>query len=145
MFLVACTQLYNLLCPFVCRLVRQTLILIFSAFMSVYGCLLHYCSCPNTWLVFFITALAHQHLTKVAVYPDLFKLCATQHKTPLWPSIGWLVAWLVGWLGSWLVSWSVLKVCQCLWTHFCCYIGPKVEIDEKYWSLGKMRKIRKKK
>ena len=36
-------------------------------FFVVYEQLLHYCSCQNAWLAIFITAPAHQHVTKVAI------------------------------------------------------------------------------
>ena len=36
------------------------------------GHFLHNWSCPNIWLVIFITAPAHPHATVVAVYPALF-------------------------------------------------------------------------
>ena len=32
----------------------------------------YYCSCPNTWLAFLVTAPAHQHATWVAMYLVLF-------------------------------------------------------------------------
>ena len=58
-----CTRLYNPLCPSVRPSVRQTLL-----FFSDYTWLLHYCSCPNALIAFFITALAQQHKTKVAFW-----------------------------------------------------------------------------
>ena len=42
------------------------------AFFGVYGRFWGYCSCPTAWLVNFITAPAHPHATRVAVYPPLF-------------------------------------------------------------------------
>ena len=64
-FFVTCPQFYNPLSPSVNLSVRL------SIFFSVYGWLLHYCSCPNAWIAFFIMAPAHQHTTKVAVSPAL--------------------------------------------------------------------------
>ena len=59
-FLVACTRLYNPLCPSV------TL-----CFFGVYWRFWGHCSCPTAWLVYFITASAHPHAIRVAVYPAL--------------------------------------------------------------------------
>ena len=41
-------------------------------FFGVYGQFLGYCTCLTVWLVNFITAPAHPHTTRVAVYPTLF-------------------------------------------------------------------------
>ena len=43
-------------------------------FFGVYGRFLHYRSCLNAWLAYFITAPAHPHATSIAAYPVLFSL-----------------------------------------------------------------------
>ena len=42
-----------------------------SAFFSIYGRFLRYCSCPIAQIAFFITAPTHPHATSVAVYTAL--------------------------------------------------------------------------
>ena len=64
MFSVACTRLYNPLCPSVGR---SDTICFFGIYWRFWG----YCSCPTAWLVYFITAPANPHATRVAVYPAL--------------------------------------------------------------------------
>ena len=62
-FLVACTALQPAL--FIGPSVHNTL------FFGIYGWFLGYCSCPTAWLVHFIFAPAHPHVTWVALYPAL--------------------------------------------------------------------------
>ena len=52
--------------------VGRSIIFHFFYFFGICGQLLHYCSCPNAWYAFYITAPAHLHTTRVAVYPALF-------------------------------------------------------------------------
>ena len=68
LFLVVCTRLYNPLCPSVCRLVHWSRLAFFGVYRRFWG----YCSCPTAWLVNFITAPAHPHANRVAVYTALF-------------------------------------------------------------------------
>ena len=51
--------------PSICPSVQ----LYYFYFFGVFGRLLHYYSCPNTWLAFFLTAPTQQHATWEAVYP----------------------------------------------------------------------------
>ena len=44
----------------------------YRLFFSVYQSFSHYCTCPNAWWAFFITASANPHRTKVAVNTALF-------------------------------------------------------------------------
>ena len=67
--LVACTRLYNLLCPSVCPSAGQLVpISLFYRFRVLWP----HCSCPNA-LVTLDTAPAHPQGTGVAVNPALFR------------------------------------------------------------------------
>ena len=70
-FLVACTRLYNPLCPSVDRSVGRLVChtLLFFMILSFRP----HCSCPNG-LVISNMAPAHPHATSVAVYPALFQV-----------------------------------------------------------------------
>ena len=69
LFLVACTRLYNPLCPSVGRLVGRSVghTLLFFMILLLWPP----CSCPNS-LVTSKMAPAHLHATSVAMYPALF-------------------------------------------------------------------------
>ena len=67
LFLVRC---YAILWP--AMSVGLSVCLSALTFFGVYGRFLHYCSCQNVLLTFFITAPAHPHATSVAVYTALF-------------------------------------------------------------------------
>ena len=71
---VACTRLSYPLCPSVPRSVRWSVHPSKLLFFCVHGRFLQYCSCPNAWLTFFITAPAHLHATWAAVYPAWFSI-----------------------------------------------------------------------
>ena len=64
-FLVACMQLYNLLC-------HSVHLSVTLCFFGAYGWYWGYCSCPTAWLVDIFIVPAHSHATWVAVYVALF-------------------------------------------------------------------------
>ena len=70
-FLVACTQIYNPLCPTVCRSVGPSVTLCFFSAFERFG---SYCSCKMAWLVYFFTTPAHPHTTCVTVWPCFLSL-----------------------------------------------------------------------
>ena len=71
-FLVACARLYNPLFPLAHRSVHRSVTL---SFFGAYRRLSHYCSCQIVWSAIFISAPAHPHATKIAVYTALFMFC----------------------------------------------------------------------
>ena len=100
-FLVACTRLYDPLCPSVCWSVHRP----YFAFLVLFW---SYFSCPTAWLVYFFTAPAHPHATCITVWPCFF---SRVHAT-LWPALS------VGRSVRQSVTLCFLALSIVIWGHF---------------------------